>query len=113
MRAIMHQYVPYFPFLNFYRDIFEEWYVIQLMEYGLMILHIAVALSGTFVIIEGDTWGNHVDYREPAMTDRGFDDGLQLLLVAAERPGHEGGAPFERQSAAVKWRQFIGEAALG
>src|ERR1039458_1729092 len=82
------------------------------MEYRLVLPHVAVALGGAEVVVEGDAGRDDVDHTQPVVGDGGLQDGLQLLLVAAEGSGDEGGAPFEGQGAAVEGRQLVDGAGL-
>src|SRR5215510_11497508 len=77
------------------------------MEDGFVLLHVGVALGGALMVVEGDAGRDDIDHRESAVRDRGLQDGLQLLLVAAEGTGDKGGAPFEGQSAAIEGRQIV------
>src|ERR1035441_10327088 len=80
------------------------------MEHGLVFPHVAVTLGGALVVVEGDAGRDDVDHTQPVMGDRGLRDGLQLLFVAAEGAGYEGGAPFEGQGAAIEGRQIVDDA---
>src|ERR1035438_1331502 len=82
------------------------------MEDGLVLPHVAVALGGAQVVVEGDAGRDDVDHAQPVVRDGGLQDGLQLLLVAAKGAGDEGGAPLEGQRAAVKGGQIVDGAGL-
>src|ERR1035441_9977229 len=75
-----------------------------------MLPHVPVALSGALVIVEGDAGRDDVDHTQPLVRDGSLQDGLQLLLVAAEGARDEGSAPFEGQSAAIEGRQIVDRA---
>ena len=82
------------------------------MQHLFVLLHVAVALGGAFVVVEGHAGRNHVDHGQAVVRDGGLQNGLELLLVAAEGAGHEGGAPLQRQGAAIEGRQVVGDAGL-
>src|ERR1035437_1586125 len=64
------------------------------------------------MVVEGDAGRDDVDHRQPSVRDGGFHDGLQLLLVATEGAGDEGGTPFEGEGAAIEGWQIVDGAGL-
>ena len=78
-----------------------------------VILHVAIALGGAFVIVEGGARRNDVDHDQSLVRDGGLQQGGQLLLVAGEGPRDERRPPLQGQHAAIERRQFVGAAGLG
>src|SRR5450759_2619243 len=81
--------VAYGPGLVVDVHLFEERDERNVRDRFLMVLHPAVALGRTVMVVESHTGRDDVDDGRSAMGDRGLDQWNDLLAVAAEGAGDE------------------------
>ena len=111
-RAVVQGDLACGAFFMLDRDVFEERHEAQIGQRFFVVLHVAVALGGPFVVVEGHTGRQHVEHRRPLVRQRRLEQRRQLLLVARERPGYERRAQLDGHDARVDGRQVVDHAVL-
>ena len=111
-RAVVHLDVLDRALFDLDFDVGEEGHEIELVQRLVVVLHEAVALGRTLVVVEGDAGRDDIDHAQPPVGNGGLENRLELALVAGERARHEGRADLDRLDAAIHRLQLIHHAAF-
>jgi len=96
--AIVQAHFAAFPRLVRHRDLLLERHEVRAVHDRVVLAHVVEALGRVGMVVESHARRDDVEEGEPPMREPRLDEGHELILVAREPAGHEGGAELESEA---------------